>query len=366
MRVVIRADAASHIGAGHVMRCLTLANGLKERGAKVCFVCRPFPGHMEGHIVSKGHLLQMLPPATRIIKPEPDQLETPPHTNWLGESWETDLAQTHTVLGEQFFDWLIVDHYSLDSRWESAMRKFAHKVMVIDDLVDRSHDCELLLDQTFDRGKKEYKTRVPKNCVLLTGSNYALLGPEYAKLRDYSFKRRTKPKVEHLLISMGGIDQSNATGKVLESLQYSWLPNNCRITIVLGDNAPWLDKVREQAKKMTWPTELKVNVSNMAQLMTDSDLAIGTAGSTAWERCCLGLPAIMVVLADNQRKIGLVLEKEQAVILIKEISDVEKVVRLLCDSAEKLNDLSLASRNITDGAGVEKVVLYMEQLCVGN
>ena len=366
MRVVIRADAASHIGVGHVMRCLTLANGLRGKGAKVSFVCRPFSGHMGKRISSEGHLLQMLPQATRTIKSESDRLNAPPHANWLGESWETDFAQTNAVLGEQFFDWLVVDHYSLDSRWESAMRKFSHKIMVIDDLADRMHDCDLLLDQTFGRGEEEYTNRVPKNCVLLTGSDYALLDPEFSKLREFSLIRRNSSKIEHLLISMGGIDQSNATGKVLESLRYSSLPNNCRITIVMGDAAPSLDNIQLQAEGLTWPTELKVNVTNMAQLMTSSDLAIGTAGSTAWERCCLGLPSIVVVLADNQRKIGHVLEQERAVILIKEISDVEKAIRLLCESGDKLNDLSQASRKITDGTGVEKVVLYMEKLCVGK
>jgi UDP-2,4-diacetamido-2,4,6-trideoxy-beta-L-altropyranose hydrolase len=364
MRVVIRADAASHIGAGHVMRCLSLANGLREKGAKVSFVCRPFSGHMGSRISSEGHLLQMLPQATRAIKPEPDQLNTPPHANWMGENWETDLAQTQMVLHDKHFDWLIVDHYSLNARWESAMRKFAHKIMVIDDLADRLHDCDLLLDQTFGRSEEEYTPRVSDNCTLLTGSIYALLRPEFAELRDYSLTRRVKPKTEHLLISMGGTDVSNATGHVLEALQTSSLPQNCRITVVMGEASPWLNDVRERAEKLIWPTEIKVNVSNMAQLMADSDFTIGTAGSSSWERCCLGLPTIMAVLAENQRDIGIALEQEQAVILIKEISDVEKAVRLLCESAEKLNDLSQASRKITDGAGVEKVVYQMEQLCV--
>ena len=365
MRVVIRADAASHIGTGHVMRCLTLANALRAKGVEVCFVCRPFAGHLGERITGEGHPLHLLPAATQVITPKPGWAEDPPHVGWLGESWETDLAQTQAMLEERF-DWLILDHYSLDSRWENGMRKFSNNIMVIDDLADRKHDCNLLLDQTLGRSEEVYKVLVPKKCALLTGSGYALLGPEFSKLRDYSLQRRIKPKIEHLLISMGGIDQYNATGKVLESLQYSSLPKNCRITIVMGHAVPWLDKIREQAEKLAWPTELKVNAMNMAQLMTDSDLAIGTAGSTAWERCCLGLPAIMIALAANQRDIGLMLEKEKAVILIQEIADVEKAIRLLCDSGEKLSDLSLASRNITDGTGVAKVLRSMEQLYVGN
>jgi UDP-2,4-diacetamido-2,4,6-trideoxy-beta-L-altropyranose hydrolase len=212
MRVVIRADAASHIGTGHVMRCLALANALKEKGAEVYFVCRPFVGHLGEYIVAEGHQLHLLPPATQAVKPEPDPKQSPPHEAWRGESWEADLDQTQVVLGEQYFDWLIVDHYSLDNRWESPMRKFFRKIMVVDDLADRLHDCDLLLDQTFGRSEEAYKPRVPKNCIVLTGSNYALLRPEFAELRDHSLKRRTKPEIKHLLVSMGGIDQTNATG----------------------------------------------------------------------------------------------------------------------------------------------------------
>jgi UDP-2,4-diacetamido-2,4,6-trideoxy-beta-L-altropyranose hydrolase len=310
--------------------------------------------------------LYLLPLSTKVIEPISPLEGVPSHVGWLGESWETDLVQTQAMLEGKQFDWLILDHYSLDSRWESGMRKLSDNIMVIDDLADRRHDCDLLLDQTLGRSEAVYKTLVPKKCALLTGSDYALLSPEFSKLRAYSLKRRIKPKVEHLLISMGGIGQSNATGKVLESLKYSPLPQNCRITIVISDAVPWLDKIREQAEKLVWKTELKVNVFNMAELMANSDLAIGAAGGTAWERCCLGLPSIMITLADNQREIGFMLEQEQAAILISEISDVKEAVKLLCNSANKLSDLSLVSRKITDGTGVEKVLFCMEQLCVGN
>ena len=366
MRVVMRTDAASHIGVGHVMRCLTLANALRAKGVEVCFVCRPFAGHLGELIKREGHLLRLLPTATKVIKPKSAWEEGPPYVGWLGENWETDLDQTQAMLEGDKFEWLIIDHYSLDSHWERGMRKFSDNIMVIDDLADRMHDCDLLLDQTLGRSEEVYKALVPKKCVLLTGSDYALLRPEFAKLRDSSLKRRIKPKIEHLLISMGGIDQSNATGQVLESIKYSSLPKNCRITIVMSHIVPWLDKIREQAENLVWPTQLKVNAMNMAQLMTDSDLAIGAAGSTAWERCCLGLPTIVLVLAANQKETGLVLEKEKAVILIQQISDVEKAIRLLCDSAEKLSDLSLASRDITDGTGVAKVLSRMEQFYVRN
>ena len=235
--------------------------------------------------------------------------------------------------------------------------------MVIDDLADRSHDCDLLLDQTLGRSEERYSSQVPGHCVVLVGSKYALLRPEFFQWRDYSLKRRARPNLERLLISMGGVDKTNATCQVLRALQDSSLPVDCRIAVVMGERALGLKEVRELAEKMKWPTEVKMNARNMAQLMANSDLAIGAAGGTSWERCCLGLPTIMVVLAANQRDIGLKLEQQQAVILLDKISDLKESVGLICDSAERLANLSQTSRNITDGSGVETVLCYMEQLC---
>ena len=360
MRIVIRADAATHIGTGHVMRCLTLANALKEKGAEVCFVCRDYSGHLGKCITAEGHRLHLLPPATQTIKPEPDPARIPPHSNWLGESWETDLAQMQAVLDGKHFDWLIVDHYSLDNRWESAARSSCDRIMVIDDLADRMHDCELLLDQTLGRNESEYRPWVPEDTTLLTGADYALLRPEFAEWRDYSLKRRAKSKLEHLLISMGGVDQPNTTGQILEALQYSSLPTNCRITVVVGDKSPWLDNVRERAGKLNWPTEVKVGVSNMAQIMAESDLAIGSAGSTAWERCLLGLPTLMMVTADNQSYIATELEKTEAAILIGRNAKASKSLLeaslLICSDKEKLDFMAERASQICVGQGVSMIV----------
>ncbi len=362
MRVAIRADAATHMGIGHVMRCLTLANALKMKGAEVSFVCRPFTGQLGERIAAEGHRLYLLSPPTQTIKP-PDPKQTPPHAAWLGETWETDLAQTQIALNGKQFDWLIVDHYSLDNRWENEMRKIAGSIMVIDDLADRRHDCDLLLDQTLGRNEGKYQHWVTENCTLLTGSKYALLRPEFVELREYSLKRREKSEMKHLLICMGGIDQSNSTGQMLDALQTSLLPSYCHITVVMGENAPWIDSVCEQVKKMSWPIEIKVNVVNMAQLMADSDLAIGAAGSASWERCFLGLPTLMIVLAENQLDLGIVLEQKQAVILLDKISDVKKAIESLFYSDDKLKSMSQACKNITDGFGVKIILENMEKLC---
>jgi UDP-4-amino-4,6-dideoxy-N-acetyl-beta-L-altrosamine N-acetyltransferase len=231
--------------------------------------------------------------------------------------------------------------------------------MVIDDLANRQHDCDLLLDQNLGREAADYSQLVPKGCKILVGPNYALLRPEFFALREHSLIRRTtNPQLKDLLISMGGVDQADATGNVLEALKDCSLPANLRITVVMGEHAPWLDRVKLLARHITQPTEVKVNVSNMAQLMAESDLSIGAAGGTSWERCCLGLPAIVVVLAGNQRDGAHALEQRGCVKLIDQLADLPHLLREMLGetvSPHVLSQLSQSSSNITDGNGSARV-----------
>src|SRR5690606_2585434 len=145
------------------------------------------------------------------------------HSHWLGATQTQDAAGCVPILAKLNPDWLIVDHYALDARWERALKPHYRKLMVIDDLADRPHQCDLLLDQTFGRDAEDYQTWVPANCRLLCGSHYALLRPEFAALRPYSLARRATPQLRQLLITMGGVDKDNATGQVLEALRASQL-----------------------------------------------------------------------------------------------------------------------------------------------
>jgi len=363
VKAVIRVDASVDIGIGHVMRCLSLADQLHKQGFKVHFVCRVHLGHMGELIVQRGHTLSLLPEGRLSQKLQPNSISGSSYSHFLGETWDIDLAQTKQVLIGEIFDWLVVDHYGLDYRWEIGMRQFAKNIMIIDDLVDRKHDCDLLLDQTFGRKMSDYKLLVPKHSMILAGSKNALLRPEFRRLRHYSLKRRTKPKLRQLLISMGGTDSSNATGRVLQVLKESSLPIECKIIVVMGASAPWLESVRNQVRELPWQHEVKVNVTTIAKLMSESDLAIGAAGSTAWERCCLGLPTIMFILADNQKDVAYGLEAAQAVILLDEISEIKESISFLNKYNEKLGDLTKASSQITDGSGLELVSQYLEKAC---
>ena len=355
--IAFRADASIQMGTGHVMRCLTLADALRERGVQCLFICRPHRGHLLELIAHRGHRAMALPTLAEGAAQEISA--DPAHAVWLGTDWATDAQDTRHALGDNLSDWLVVDHYALDRRWEQAMRSVCQRLMVIDDLADRLYDCDLLLDQNLGRVEKDYQGLVPSHCVRLIGPTYALLRPEFEALRPYSLARRQTAKFQHLLITMGGVDKDNATGRVLEALRGCPFPKGLQITIVMGPHAPWLEQVRMQATQMSCPTQVLVGVSNMAQLMADSDLAIGAAGSTSWERCCLGLPSIILALADNQYAGANALQDAGAGLAARDMSEFQKLLRQVFASKAMnclLQGLSKAAQRVCNGRGITPVV----------
>ena len=224
--------------------------------------------------------------------------------------------------------------------------------MVIDDLADRKHQCDILLDQTFGRQQEDYLPLTPEYCKLLLGSQYALLRPEFAKWRPYSLDRRSKSEFKQLLINMGGVDVDNFTENVLDELKLCNLPINMNITVVMGGSAPHLESVKAKAITLPYKTEVKVDVDNMAEVMANADIAIGAAGSTAWERCCLGLPTIQFVIAKNQLFLAETLAHHNIVKLAKEIKEA---THLLECSSEWMKSVGSAALEICDGMGSYKV-----------
>jgi UDP-2,4-diacetamido-2,4,6-trideoxy-beta-L-altropyranose hydrolase len=326
LNIIFRTDASLDIGTGHVMRCLTLAQALRDQGSSCRFICREHAGNLLDLIRQRGFDALALPMQdfSQVKQVQQNVIDeyVLAHEAWLGADWQTDTEQTKYAIGDVVVDWLIVDHYALDMRWEDALKPQYQKLMVIDDLADRQHDCDLLLDQNLGRTEQHYAGLVSTHCKVLVGPQYALLRPEFSELRQYSLDRRATPELKHLLITMGGVDKDNATGQVLAALTGCALPTDCRITVVMGPHAPWLTQVRNQAEQMPWTTEVLVSVDNMAKLMAESDLAIGAAGSTSWERCCLGLPTMLVILANNQLKGAMALVKSGSSILIGNVEDV--------------------------------------------
>ncbi len=329
------------------MRCLSLAENLSNIGAELFFICRKNPGDLREKIIKKGFQFFQLESNQQ---PSPDRRLF--HSNWLTSTQERDARQTVEVIGKINADWLIVDHYAIDYEWEMKVGPAVRNIMVIDDLADRKHYCHVLLDQTPGRNPMHYANLVPDFCTLLLGPEFSLLRPEFASWRPFSMERRANSKFRNLLISMGGIDIENHTGKILHRLSALELPDGFHITVVLGCNAPHIEKVKMIAGSLNCSISILIDIQNMAEIMSNSDVAIGAAGTTSWERCCMGLPTIQFVLAENQQFLAKELVKRRAALIA---DDLDALQSLLTDAPKWIKKLSVSSARITDGKGANRV-----------
>lgn len=302
MQVVIRSDSSFQIGTGHVMRCLTLVQQLQAHGSEVTFVCRDLPGNIFSVIQDKGFKLIKLA-YRKDIQQELNSL--PEHQQWLGEHLSIEINTVFKILkAKNPIDLLVVDHYALDKFWETAMRPLVKKIMVIDDLADRKHDCEVLLDQNFYRDLEvRYNNLVPKHALKLLGPQYCLLREEFIKYRRQVPKKISV--VKNILVNFGGGDKRNYCGKLLEIIRNNKSKfNEFEFTFLLGKNNHNSLKAIDSSSGLS---NCKVlNYSNsMAELMIQCDLFIGAAGSTTLERAYLGVPSLVTIIAENQNKTAL-------------------------------------------------------------
>ncbi|MBT6471973.1 MAG: UDP-2,4-diacetamido-2,4,6-trideoxy-beta-L-altropyranose hydrolase, partial [Candidatus Marinimicrobia bacterium] len=290
MKAIFRVDASLKMGTGHVMRCLTLAQVLNENGADVEFICRKHEGSLIDKIRSSGFVVHELE-----VFEETKVDNKLAHSHWLGATQQQDADDCINILKAEKLDWLIVDHYALDEEWQKRLKPCYEKLMVIDDLADKIFDCDVLLNQNLGTQIEDYKNKIPDNCELLLGCNYALLRSEFSDLRERALVRRKNTiEINNILISMGGSDNENITYDILQQLD-----DRFNIVVVLGSSSMHSDMIAGYAegKKI----KVIIDADNMAELMLEADLAIGAGGSTSWERCCLGLPTLLFVTAENQR-----------------------------------------------------------------
>ena len=347
MRVTVRVDAGPLIGGGHAMRCLTLADALAEHGADVTFVAAAMPDAIAERIAASGHTLIRIP-----ASPELDREGEHWHERLLSdEAQRADVEATGTA-GPA--DWLIVDHYLLDARWHSASRRFADRLLVIDDLANRECDCDFLLDQTLGREPRDYDGLLPSAARRLIGAQYALLRPEFAQERIAALqRRRAGGKPRRLLISLGTTDPGEVTGIILEQVLEA--APACSIDVVLGPQAASADRVQRLARGNP-RVSVHVASTRMAELMRDADIAIGAAGVTSWERCCLGVSSVVLVLAKNQRLGATALSQAGAAVIADRAEDIGEMLRSLVEDALELSRMSAAAFAITDGQGTDRAV----------
>lgn len=343
MIVVFRVDSSSLMGLGHLMRCLTLADELHKKNYKVFFICRELTGNLISLI--KYTVLKL---------PRDDNFKSNDlYLNWLGASQEQDAVQTIRII-PQSVDLLIVDSYALDERWHKQLRPYVEKIIVVDDLANKQFDCDMLLNQNLGHQKEDYLDKVSGDCELLLGCDYALLRPEFSELRTQALKKRKRTKeIENILISMGGSDKNNITYDVLQQID----DDDFNITVVLGGASMHQEMIKEYAKGKN--IMVIIDAKNMSELMLNADLAIGAGGSTSWERCCLGLPTLQFIIAENQREAAKKIEQLRAAITVRNLQDD------LIELASNLNLwrlLSEGSRKICDGLGVKRVVKALNKI----
>lgn len=300
MVCVIRCDSSAVIGSGHLMRCLTLANQLyKQENVEVHFICRDLEANLASLVTEKGFILHLLPRA------EKDDTLTG-YASWLTVMQRQDAEETIAVIKSivptgQKLDKIVVDSYALDIEWEQQFRQYTKEIFVIDDLANRHHDCDVLLDQNsyLNKGSR-YIGLVPKTCKLLLGYKYALLRDEFATARKKMIPRNQRNGVNNIMVFFGGVDATNETMKTLRAMKaIDDSLSNVTINVIVGGSNPYRKEV-EQFCNENVNMHYFCQVNNIAEFMAEADLAIGAGGSTTWERLYMGLPSMVIAVADNQ------------------------------------------------------------------
>lgn len=361
MNVFFRTDASLVIGQGHVMRCLTLAIALRQQGVGSAFVCRDHPGNLCEFIEANRFPVHRLPVEnTTVLPSSPDQ-----YAAWLGATWMDDAEQTLAAIGAAAAGphWVVVDHYALDARWEGAVRSSATRLMAIDDIADRQHQTNILLDQNlYPDMQGRYSGFVDSNCVQLLGPRYSLLRQEFVQFRKNL--RQRDGVVRRVLVFFGGSDVTNETGKALDAIERLSKPE-IRFDIVVGAANPFREALIARCDALP-NVSFQCNVSNMAELMASADLALGAAGTATWERCSTGLPAFMLSVADNQVEIAegvnsVGAQRYLGPCFAVSASEIAAALLQAIDNPQMLREMSKTALTLVDTLGTERVVAALKE-----
>ncbi|WP_368416821.1 UDP-2,4-diacetamido-2,4,6-trideoxy-beta-L-altropyranose hydrolase [Falsiroseomonas sp.] len=334
MNLAYRADASRAIGSGHVMRGLSLAQELRRRGATMRFICADLPGAIPHVVRGQGFDCLMIPAEAA-----------------------RDAETTRAAIGPARLDWLLVDHYALDAAFEGALRGMAGGIMVIDDLADRPHDCDVLLDCTeFPDAAARYAGLVPTGTRLLTGLGWALLNDTFRRIRE-GLAREPGP-VRRLLVTFGANDPMGGTlrvARILVQPKYACL----RIDLLGGLSNPQEPEVARLVAGAGHITYAAFN-DRMPELMAAADLALGAGGTTSWERCALGLPSLVLLLARNQLGVSACLERLGAARVLgmaDQLSEaaIEAAIDAALADAAWRDAASAAGMKMVDGLGIHRV-----------
>ena len=341
-RIIFRADASSRTGGGHVMRCLTLAECFKGAGWLIGVACSSETLAIFPHLRDRAEVLEVADGAS---------IDGP----MLGRYWPSGC------------DVLVVDHYALDARFELGCRGWAAKIVAIDDLANRTHDCDLLIDTTPGRLIGDYAGLVPTTALVLTGPGHALLRSEFATHREQSLRRRASlGRAERIFVGMGLTDVGGITKQIVKRLLM--LDAVTSIDAVVGESANSRASLQELSAREP-RLRLHVGPSNIANLMANADIAVGAGGTGSWERCCMGLPTVLLVLAENQRLMAMGLERTGASVTASQDSKADdvaaKVLTLIADPT-RMREMIVAAACMVDGRGSERVQTAINRLLASS
>lgn len=359
MKVAFRVDAGTAIGSGHLSRCLTLAEELITNGVTQCFfIMRAHKGSYAELITKKGYEVKLLP-----LEISPNYSAN--YEQWVGANLDQDAHDALEYLSALDFgksDWLIIDHYGIDHQFEEVVGSLQLSIGVIDDLVNRRHKCDLLIDQTCGRMPTEYNGLVPNNCNIMAGSDYCMLRPEFQELREEArLRRKTFTKLESLFINFGSTDPTNATTPILNILNALELNDDIKLVVAVGSGTPQLAEIRNTISKSKYIVELHVDANNMSELMLRTDVAIGAAGATTWERSALGLPSILIKTAENQNTvIDRAINLGIAIQFGIETKETSEVLQSCFDAVvNNYSDMSEKCFALVDTNGTKKIVNHL-------
>jgi len=354
MHIIFRVDSSSIIGTGHIIRCKTLAEALKKKGCDVSFISRNHNGNISKDLADNGFEVVLLP------KPQDRIVEKLNYVDWLGVSQKIDANETILAINSKKIDLLIVDHYALDKEWEDMVSPYVHKLMVIDDLANRNHSCDIILDQNFSNDAQDkYKPLINNKCKTFFGPEYALLNSAYV---NYKASIKYTKSYDRIFIFMGGSDSENITNKLLNILKKDEFLH-IEIDIVLGVNFTNKNKLINEASSREL-TNIHFSQPHLADLMAHADIAIGAGGVTTWERMSMGLPSIVISVAENQNLICKELSEAHLITYLGKAKDFnEKIVSLSLSNILKdtklLNNQSIRCKSLVDGLGTNRIVEFL-------
>jgi UDP-2,4-diacetamido-2,4,6-trideoxy-beta-L-altropyranose hydrolase len=335
MHLYIRADADTKIGTGHIMRCIALGQAWQDHGGKVTFISHCETVALRQRIINEGF---------DFISVE----------NSYSDS--NDLSQTLAYLKHLSPTWLVLDGYYFTPDYQKSIRDAGIRLLVIDDMSHLSHyHADIILNQNIHGLDLNYCC--DEDTTLLLGTRYVLLRREFLKYRD--FKRQVPERAKNILVTLGGGDPDNVTLKVIEAIKLLNGPD-LEVKIVIGPSNPHVAEIKNSLLSTLCHMHCIENAGNMPELMIWADLAISGGGSTCWELSFMGLPNIVLILAENQRRIAEGLNDAGVAVNLgwcNKVTDdnIAEAIEGMIKDKEIQRKMSLLGQELVDGYGSGKI-----------